>query len=94
MEDKLKAWYEKYPVSEYQHYLVTAFSGKGEVQVWWHAWCSQCDLYDDSEDFSTPIIKAARGKTYEPEVIGHKAQTKELVERGVIPSPWEDKASQ
>lgn len=86
--EQVEAWYDAYPVSEYQHYLVLAFSGKGEAKVWWRAWCKPCDLNDDSQDFSTPIVESAQGQTYEAEVTGHKAQTKALVERGVIPSPW------
>lgn len=87
INERVNDWYKQYPEPRYHHSFITGFSGKGEVVVWWRARCSDCGR-DRSEDFSTPIIRLAMGEEFKPDQIGHKAQTQQLVDEGVIPSPW------
>ncbi|MDI5985698.1 DUF2931 family protein [Halomonas sp. M4R5S39] len=83
----LRQWYRDYPASRYLHYLVAGFSGKGEVIVWWRAWCRDCGN-DRSQDFHAPIIESAFAEEVEGDPSTFRSQTERRVEEGVISSPW------
>ncbi|MFY0992618.1 DUF2931 family protein [Halomonas sp. C05BenzN] len=86
-DDLLRQWYREYPASRYLHYLVAGFSGKGEVIVWWRAWCRDCGN-DRSQDFHAPIIESAFAQEAEGEPVRYENRTQEYIDEGVIPSPW------
>ncbi|NIC04179.1 DUF2931 family protein [Billgrantia bachuensis] len=83
----LQQWYRDYPPSQYLHYLVTGFSGKGEVIVWWRAYCKACGN-DRSQDFHAPIVESAWAEEVEGDPSTFRSQTQRRVDEGVIPSPW------
>jgi len=86
LDDKLRRWFREYPTSEYNHSLITGFSGKGEALVWWRAHCLSCG-YDRSQDFNQPIIENAKADSafYLPGL--HWNQTEQLVREGIMPPP-------
>ncbi|MCE8042843.1 DUF2931 family protein [Halomonas desiderata] len=83
----LKQWYRDYPPSQYLHYLVTGFSGKGEVMVWWRAYCEACGR-DRSRDFHAPIVESAWAEEVEGNPDWYREHIQEYVNEGVFPSPW------
>lgn len=86
-DEKLREWYQDYPLDDYNHTLIVGFSGKGEALAWWEAFCNTCN-YDRSHDFSTPLIDNVQAEEVEGDPSGYRLQTQELVDEGSIPSPW------
>jgi len=89
LDDKLRQWYREYPTSDYRHYLIPGFSGKGEALVWWEAFCLAC-ANDRSQDFNQPIIENAQADTSEVRMGYRRSQTEQFIREGTIPSPWDD----
>ena len=87
LDEKLRQWYQDYPLDDYSHTLIVGFSGKGEALAWWEAFCSTCD-YDRSHDFSTPLIENVQAEVADADPSGYRLQTQELIDEGGMPSPW------
>lgn len=87
LDDKLRQWYQDYPLDDYSHTLIVGFSGKGEALAWWEAFCDTCG-YDRSNDFSTPLIDNVQAEVVEGDPSGYRLQTQELIDEGSMPSPW------
>jgi|TARA_R100001460_G_scaffold3992_12_gene11629 hypothetical protein len=87
LDEKLRQWYQDYPLDDYSHTLIVGFSGKGEALAWWEAFCSTCD-YDRSHDFSTPLIENVQAEVADGDPSGYRLQTQELIDEGGMPSPW------
>lgn len=86
LDEKLRQWYQDYPLDDYSHTLIVGFSGKGEALAWWEAFCSTCD-YDRSHDFSTPLIENVQAEVVEGNPSGYRLQTEELIDEGSMPAP-------
>ncbi|MCE8039380.1 DUF2931 family protein [Halomonas sp. MCCC 1A11062] len=84
----LQQWYRDFPPSQYRHYLVAGFSGKGEVMVWWRASCKDCGR-DRSRDFHAPIVESAWAEEVVGDPATFRSQTQRRIDDGIIPSPWE-----
>ena len=87
LDEKLRQWYQDYPLDDYSHTLIVGFSGKGEALAWWEAFCSTCDS-DRSHDFSTPLIENVQAEVADGDPSGYRLQTQELIDEGGMPSPW------
>ena len=86
LDEKLRQWYQDYPLDDYSHTLIVGFSGKGEALAWWEAFCSTCD-YDRSHDFSTPLIENVQAEVADGDPSGYRLQTQELIDEGACPHP-------
>ncbi|MEO9589813.1 MULTISPECIES: DUF2931 family protein [Marinobacter] len=86
LDEKLRQWYQDYPLDDYSHTLIVGFSGKGEALAWWEAFCSTCDN-DRSHDFSTPLIENVQAEVVEGNPSGYRLQTEELIDEGSMPAP-------
>lgn len=83
--ERVSQWYDEFPTKTYGHYLITGFSGKGEVIVWWWARCKECGR-DRSQDFSAPIVENVMGQEVEGDASVYRAQAEYLVEHGMMPA--------
>ncbi|WP_273207703.1 DUF2931 family protein [Marinobacter subterrani] len=84
-KERLKEWYRQYPPSDFGHYFLLGFSGKGEVTIWWRATCLACDTADD--DFLEQIISNRKANQVSGNPEGYRAQVDYFVKKGVIPAP-------
>lgn len=84
-QERLKEWYRQYPPSEFGHYFLLGFSGKGEVTVWWRATCLVCDT--SADDFSEQIVSNRNADIAKGNAEDYRLQVEYFVDKGVIPSP-------
>ena len=87
LEQRAIQWYQQYPEHDYLHTLEVGFSGKGEMRIWWEAFCLACDN-DRSHDFHTAIIEGAKAHVVDGEPGHYQVRTQEYIDDGTIPSPW------
>jgi hypothetical protein len=91
LDKQLNEWFTQYPASNFSHYLIVGFSGRGEYKVWWRAVCKSCKN-SDRGGLITAIIESGQAERVPGQEEGYRPQVEQFVDEGVFPSPWSGKS--